>query len=165
MIKWSRKTVRKLVRTVTHAEGSPSTIARAVGFGMFVGWFPIFGTHTVLAISGSWLLRVNPALVMAASWINNPFTIVPIFMSGFYVGLAVTGAHVHLDWHSDAATLVTMAKTFIIPFIVGNLILGTAAAVIGYFLTYRAVLRYRASRSASVPALDDETLQEDNTAG
>jgi len=165
MIKWSRKTVKKLIKTITHAEGSPRKIARAVGFGMFVGWFPIFGTHTMLAVSGAWLLRVNPALVLAASWINNPFTIVPIFMSGFYVGLAVTGSHVHLNWHANAETLIALARTFIIPFIVGNLILGTVAAVTGYFITYRAVLRYRATRSASMTALDAEALPKDKTAG
>ncbi len=167
MIKWSKNTAKRLIRKVTHAEGTPEEIGTAVGFGIFVAFFPIFGTHTALCFGIGWLCRLNPAVILAGSFVNNPFTIVPIFLSGFYVGLLITGTAIpeSFSWGIDINTLMELGKVFIIPFIIGNIVLGILAGVIGYFLAVRAVVRYRTHKAARSVEADGNSKREGELGG
>ena len=148
MIKWSQKTIKNLVGMILHATGDPRDTALAVAFGIFIAWFPIIGTHTAMAIGGALLLRLNPALVLAGSLVNNPFTAVFVYLSGFYVGFVITGTSMEgLTFNADLDTVLGLGKAFIIPFLVGNLLLGILGATVSYFVTLRAVKRYRAGKA------------------
>jgi uncharacterized protein len=69
-----------------------STSRRGIGGGLWVGLFigliPV-PAHTLLAAIGALLLRVNVPVAIAATWVTNPFTFVPIYYFGYQIGAAL----------------------------------------------------------------------------
>jgi len=163
MLKLSKETIKKLIRKITHAEGTPHKIALAVSIGVFIAWFPIFGTHTALVFFLSWLLRLNPAVMLASTFVNNPFTIIPLYLSGFYVGLLFTGTAIpsSLSFDMTTDTMMELAKVFVLPFIVGNLIVGIVVAVPAYFLALRGVKSYRARKATQAITANSNDAQKE----
>lgn len=160
-MKWSRETAGKFVRKVLHAEGNPREIGLAMGVGVFIAFFPIFGTHTILVFALAWLFRVSTALVLVGAFLNNPFTMLPMYLLGLWLGLFVMGVgDVHIAWHMDLDTMYALAKVYIIPFCVGNLILGVGGGVIAHFLTVFGVKHYR-RKHAIEKKLEEEQIKEE----
>jgi len=148
-----RTKLRKLIKTVLHMKGEPKKIALAFSMGVFVAFFPIFGTHTIMALGGAWLLGVSPAVTLAGTLINNPWTIAPLYGSSLYVGMAIMGRSMgglDVNWSDlNFDTMLELAKTLFLPFSVGCILLGIIAAVISYIVTLKAVVSYRNSRQTS----------------
>lgn len=148
-----RTKLRKLVKTVLHMKGEPKKIALAFSIGVFVAFFPIFGTHTIMALGGAWLLGVSPAVTLAGTLINNPWTIAPLYGSSLYVGMAVMGrsmGNLDINWSDlNFDTMLELAKTLLLPFSVGCILLGVIAAVISYIVTLKTVVSYRNNRQTS----------------
>ena len=158
---WSRETLRKFVRKILHAEGSPSEIGFAIGVGVFIAFFPIFGTHTVLIFFLAWLFRLSAALVLIGALLNNPITMLPMYLLGLWLGFIIMGTpHIVIDWHMNLNTMYAFAKLYFIPFCVGNLVLGVVGGVIAYFLSIMGVKRFRA-RLAEEKRLEDEKIKEE----
>ncbi len=148
-----RTKLRKLVKTVLHMKGEPKKIALAFSIGVFVAFFPIFGTHTIMALGGAWLLGVSPAVTLAGTLINNPWTIAPLYGSSLYVGMAVMGrsmGNLDINWSNlNFDTMLELAKTLLLPFSVGCILLGVIAAIISYIVTLKTVVSYRNNRQTS----------------
>lgn len=148
-----RTKLKKLVNTVLHMKGKPKDIALAFSLGVFVAFFPIFGTHTVIALGGAWLLGVSPAVTLAGTLVNNPWTIAPLYGGSLYVGMIITGRStegLEINWSDlNGEILWELAKTLLLPFSVGCILLGVIAAVISYFVTLKSVASYRNKRQAS----------------
>jgi hypothetical protein len=58
---------------------------RALALGAFICCLPIPG-HMVLAVLGALYFRINMPVAVAAVWIANPFTYVPIWYLGYVIG-------------------------------------------------------------------------------
>ena len=148
-----RRKVKKLIKTVLHMKGEPKEIALAFSLGVFVAFFPIFGTHTIMALGGAWLLGLSPTVTLAATFINNPWTIAPLYGSSLYVGMAVMGKSMEgleINWGDlNSEVIWELAKTLFLPFSVGCIMLGVIGAVISYFLALRAVVSYRNRKQTS----------------
>ena len=142
-----RTKVKKLIKTVLHMKGEPKEIALAFSLGVFVAFFPIFGTHTIMALGGAWLLGLSPTVTLAGTFINNPWTIAPLYGSSLYVGMALTGrsmAGLEINWGDlNSEVIWELAKTLLLPFSIGCILLGVIAAVISYFSALKAVVSYR----------------------
>ena len=142
-----RTKLKKLVSTVLHMKGEPKKIALAFSLGVFVAFFPIFGTHTVMALGTAWLLGISPTVTLAGTFINNPWTIAPLYGSSLYVGLAITGksmAGLEINWSDlNSEVIWELAKTLLLPFSVGCILLGVIAALISYFISLKLVISYR----------------------
>lgn len=150
-----RKRIRDAFHSAVHAGGSPRQIAFAFALGVFIAFFPILGTHTALAFGLAWVFRVNPMIAFGGSFVNNPWTIAPIFFGSYYLGTFITGAEKkeinvqfsNLNWHA----IIELVKVLGIPYVVGGLVLGAAASLTTYFIMLRMVTIYRA-RAAVPPA-------------
>ncbi|WP_051822658.1 DUF2062 domain-containing protein [Desulfonatronum thiodismutans] len=57
----------------------PDALARGVAVGLFIGLTPTFGVQTALIVVGCILLRGNVCSALAASWVCNPLTIIPLY--------------------------------------------------------------------------------------
>lgn len=158
---WSRETVKKFVRKILHAEGDPREIGLALGVGVFIAFFPIFGTHTILIFALSWLFRLSLVLVTIGAFLNNPFTMLPMYLFGLWVGFFIMGVgDVHIAWHMDLDTLYAFAKLYFIPFCVGNLAVGFAGGIIAYYFTVSRVKRYREKHAEEKRIEEMKTKEE-----
>jgi hypothetical protein len=125
----------------------PHRLAAAFALGVFIAFSPWLGLHLVSAVALAWALRLNKVVVLTASLLNNPWTIVPLYVFCLWSGIRITGQDVslpELSWDRlGFSDLFTVLRPFLWPFIAGTLVIGAVAAVISYFLFAWAIKRYR----------------------
>jgi uncharacterized protein (DUF2062 family) len=125
----------------------PHKLALAFALGVFVAFSPTVGLHIASCILLAWIFRVSKLVVLTASFINNPWTIVPLYGLCIWFGIKITGTTVpvpQIAWNDLTITSAYLIlKPYLWPYIAGTLILGTIAAIIAYLLFYWAILRYR----------------------
>jgi len=119
----------------------PSEIAFAIALGNFVGILPILGLHTVLAVGLAYLLRLNIVIVFLGTQISNPFSFPFILFVSAQIGnLMLCGRLLDVQLTTD----LTVLKTYIMPTVIGSVILGFAVSSLSYFLTLSVARRFRA---------------------
>lgn len=118
------------------------SVAGGLAAGLFGGLIPgpvQILTAAVLAI----LFRVNLPVAVAATLLTNPFTWPFIIVAALAIGRAVTGAENEVvakfefdwagqDWSAFLPLLWQWLKGLGEAYLIGNLILAVAAAVLGY---------------------------------
>jgi len=145
-MRWLRQTRQVLL----HVDDSPSRVAAAFALGVFLAFFPLLGVHTGLALLIALAFRLNKVAILFGAWINNPWTLTPIYTAGTLVGCVLLGKSPAslgaIDWSLTGrafyASLVAGLRPLLLPFVVGNLVLGAAAAGVT-FLALRSLLARR----------------------
>jgi hypothetical protein len=147
---------RRTVQILLHVEDSPHRIALAFGVGVWIAFFPIVGIHTVLALGIAFAFRLSRAAILVGAYVNNPWTLAPLYLAGTVLGCALLGVSTDglagIDWslHGRAfyANLILHLKPYLWPFVLGNTLLGVVGGVVAY-VVLRTILDRRASRAAS----------------
>jgi hypothetical protein len=134
-------------------QDSPNRIALAFGLGVWIAFFPVIGIHTGLALLIAFLFRLSRLAILLGSYVNNPWTVAPMYMAGTLFGCMLLGVSTHglgdlnlriHSWDFFLKALHTL-RPFLWPYIVGNLIVGTVAGVTAY-AALRVVLERRRQR-------------------
>ena len=126
---------------------SPRKMATAFAIGIFIGMSPLLGIHTVLGLLAAWAFRLNRVITLVGVFVTNPWTIVPIYSFGTWIGAKIMGMHKVIpviDW--TEITILGFLKEFrplLLPFIIGSTATAIVSAVVGYFVLYNAVKKYR----------------------
>jgi uncharacterized protein (DUF2062 family) len=149
---WLRRTGQVLL----HVEDSPTRVAAAFGAGVFIAFFPLLGIHTGLALLVAVAFRLRKVAILLGAWVNNPWTLTPMYTAGTLLGCALLGESPAslgaIDWSSSGrafyASLVAGFRPLLMPFVVGNLVLGAAAGGASY-VALRRLLLARARRAAA----------------
>jgi uncharacterized protein (DUF2062 family) len=135
---WLRRTGQILLRV----DDSPVRVAAAFALGVFIAFFPILGIHTGLALLIAVAFRLNKVAILFGAWINNPWTLTPMYTAGTLLGCALLGVSPAslggIDWRlSGTAFFVSLAaglRPLLLPFVVGNLVLGTLCGAAAFVL-------------------------------
>lgn len=145
--------LRAQLSHLLHLNESPHRTALAFALGLFIAFSPTYGFHTLSAVFLIWAFRLNAVAVMAGAFVNNPWTVVPILAATFWTGFALLGrpeGSGAFRWeHLTLEQLYGQIQLYILPFVVGGLVLSLAAAVIGYPIVYAVIARARARRRAT----------------
>lgn len=150
--------IARSAQILRQVEGSPDRVAAAFGVGVFIAFFPILGLHTLLALAVAVPLRLNKVAILIGAWLNNPWTIAPMYSAGTLLGCVLLGVPPvnpasSVDWSLKGRAfyeaLTVSLEPLLWPFVVGNLALGLAAGLAS-FLLLRSVLSRR--RSLPTPA-------------
>ena len=121
-------------------------MATAFAIGVFIGMSPLLGVHTVLGLFAAWLFRLNRLITLVGVYVTNPWTIVPIYSFGTWFGARIMGMDNLLpviDW--SHITLIGFFKEFrplLLPFLIGNTVIGIVSAVLSYVVVYTAAKKY-----------------------
>lgn len=150
--------LRHLARIVLQVDDSPDRVALAFGAGMFISFFPVLGTHTVVGLLIAFVFRLNRVAVLAGAWMSNPWTIGPMLTFGTLVGCGMLGVSPRslggVDWgltgRAFYESLVEGFRPLLWPFVLGNLLTGVVAGVTA-FLIVRTILRSRSAAVEGVP--------------
>lgn len=109
---------------------------------------PLLGLHTVLGILVAYAFRLNKFVSLVGVYVTNPWTIVPIYTFGIWIGaklLAVDHILPHIDWaHLSMKELLHTLGPLLMPYLVGTTVLGLISALLGYLVVYRMVKKNRA---------------------
>lgn len=135
------------IRSLFRLNDTPHRLATAFALGVFIAFSPTIGLHTVTALLIAWVFRLSKLAVLTAAFINNPWTIVPLYGSCLWLGMKITGsgaAMPHIAWDElSLGSAYLVLRPYLWPFIAGTLLAGVIAAAVAYGAAYWAVVRYR----------------------
>lgn len=136
---------RDRLREILKIKESPHRIAIAFSTGVFIGMSPFLGIHTVLGIAVAWIFRLNRLATIVGVYVTNPWTIVPIYAFGTWVGAKCLGMKQiipGIDWSNITFShFLNDLRPLLMPFIFGTLLTGFLSGIISYFIIYRVVER------------------------
>lgn len=84
--------IRAAFRRLLAIDDPPERTALAFSVGVFIGFSPLLGLHTILATLIALLFRFNKVAIYLGTYINNPFlTLVPIILASYAMGAILLG--------------------------------------------------------------------------
>jgi len=139
--------IRDRIKSLFQLNDSPNMLAIAFAVGIFIAFSPTIGLHTVSCLFVAWIFRLNKLVVFTAAFVNNPWTMVPLYGFCLWFGIIITGSMIEapdIAWQSLTFTSTYhILRPYLWPFVAGTIVAGAAAAIISYFFIYWAVVRYR----------------------
>src|SRR5207247_4542045 len=83
-------------------EDTPNREALAFAIVLFISFFPLLGIHTGLALGIVIAFRLSRVAILTGAWVNNPWTIAPMYTAGTLLGCAILGVSPEglgeIDW-------------------------------------------------------------------
>jgi hypothetical protein len=160
--------IRQKARHILHLDESPRNLAQAFAVGVFVGFSPFLGFHTVMVLLLAWAFRLNKIAALAGTFINNPWTIAFVYIGPTWLMVVVEKAmgvemppfnyetlqeqfvrttEMYQVWQPIFwKTFAAEFRPYIHAFVIGTCIAGLIAAVIAYFAAYFGIKYYRKTR-------------------
>jgi uncharacterized protein (DUF2062 family) len=150
--------LRRAVDGVLQLQDTPHRIALAFGLGVWIAFSPLLGLHTVMALGAAFAFRLSRAALLMGAYVNNPWTIAPLYLAGTALGCALLGVSTagleSIEWHHHGMTfyreLVAHLRPYLWPYVVGNTILGTVGGAVAYVML-RAFLERRRRAPVGAP--------------
>ena len=151
-----RRAFRGWVRRLLALDDTPERIALAFAIGVFLAFSPLLGLHTVLGIGIAFAFGLNRVAVLLGVFVNNPWTLVPIYtaatyLGGLFVGFPAISALPELGWKQiwQSSTWIELAKQWrvLAPLCLGSLILSVLFAIVSYPVALYVLRQGRALRS------------------
>ncbi len=135
---------------------TPERVALAFSVGVFLAFSPLLGLHTILGLTIAFLFGLNRPAVLIGVFVNNPWTIVPIYTAGTYLGWCILGfptplilpvVHWSSLWHFGFWRENFRNGHVLKPLILGSSVLSFIAAGIAYPIALWVVRKGRAYRA------------------
>ena len=152
MIHLTRGLIRKWLDTLLHIADTPERTAAAFALGVFFGFSPFLGLHTILGVAFAFLLNLNRVAVLLGVYSNLPWVIGPYYaFVTMVVGAPLTRHRIpvgtlfdlsvfHAEfWHQ----LVRILRPWFWPYAIGSLIGAIALAACAYPLALAFVTSRR----------------------
>jgi uncharacterized protein len=152
--------LKDLVKKLLHIEDTPERTALAYSIGIFLGFSPFLGFHTLMGVAIAFLFGLNRVALLLGVWTNAPWWIVPYYVLATWLGTQVMRFRINTTALKEILQL-GMKKEFIsldfwdrvasqqgllLSFLVGSLILAAFFALAAYPLALRWIKFYRSHR-------------------
>jgi uncharacterized protein (DUF2062 family) len=149
MIAITRAVVRRWVEALFHIHDTPSRTAAAFALGVFFGFSPFLGLHTLLALACAFVLNLNRVAVLLGVYSNLPWIIAAYYAlttaAGAWVlgrglppnfGEQLTALFALSFWHKGFwERLWLLMDPLLWPYFVGSLIGAALLACAAYYVT------------------------------
>ncbi len=133
--------IQRLTDLVLKQHLGTGRLAIAVGLGVFIGLTPFYGLHTLMALAGAWVLRLNVPVTILATQVANPL------FAPFWVALSVW-AGAAIGRSTTASVWDPTGMEFYASWLRGGLAIGIVMGAASGLLAFVIVARARKSRSA-----------------
>ncbi len=140
------ESVRQQVGQILHLQESPHRTALAFAIGVFIAFAPHYFFHTASVVFCAWAFRLNYIALFLGSFLNNPWTLVPILAASLYTGLLLIGKSslTPIEWDQMTIdNMFEMLSPYLFPFIVGACTLAILGFLIAYPVMRWTITRYR----------------------
>ena len=156
MIHLTKQLIRRWLDQLLHIDDTPERTAAAFALGVFFGFSPLLGFHTILAIVFAFLLNLNRVAVLLGVYSNLPWVIAPYYAFVTMAGAKITGHHPPPGFRAQVGALfemsafhgefwhqlITILKPLLFPYAVGSLL----GAIILASISYPLALAFVTSR-------------------
>ena len=149
-----------LIKKLLWIHDTPERTALAFSIGIFLGFSPFLGFHTLAGIGVAFLFRLNRVAVLLGVWSNAPWWLVPFYAVATWVGMKVIGFRI------DTAAITQMFRLgrdhgfitsgfwkefasqggLLWSFFVGSLLLSLFLGVVAYPLSLKWIKFYRSKK-------------------
>lgn len=122
-----------------------NAIISALFWGIWIAFLPVVGIQMLTVFFVALGVRANLPLIIALQWISNPFTVAPIYVADYEIGLTLLRLFaidyprneiltVEYDWGEfDISRLGSLLDTFP-PMLLGGSVVGISLGVLSVFL-------------------------------
>lgn len=143
--------MKSAFRSLLNLDDPPERTALAFAIGVFIGFSPILGLHTIIAAIVSVVWKFNKPAIFTGIYLNNPWTLAPIVALSWAVGRVFIGSppvdlpHFTLSamMTNDFWVMIAAQWQQLIPFAVGATILSFIGAIVSYPLMLYVLRAYR----------------------
>lgn len=152
----NRKAIPTYLRRLLALDDTPHRIALAFAVGVFLAFSPFLGFHTILGLGIAFLFGLNRVAMLVGLFVNNPWTLVPIYGVATYVGGLFVGFPGQVSmpdmgwsqlWSVNFWTDLFSQRHVLIPTFLGSLILSVIFAALSYPLALYLVKQAREYQS------------------
>ena len=162
MIHFTRQVVRRWLDALLHVNDTPERTAGAFALGVFLGFSPFLGLHTIVAIALAFMLNLNRVAVLLGVYSNLPWIIAPYYAFTTMVGAAILRTKARPDLQERLgelfqisitsrafwADLVHLLRPFLWSYTIGSLLGASLLAVVAYRVSLEFVVRRRRHHAA-----------------
>lgn len=147
---------------LVRVNATPERIGRGTALGMFLGVFPTFGLGPPLATLGAGMVGANRAAALLSSFICGPLT--PFtWTAALFAGNALVAEEWRIARELIASgSKIEIMQRFFATFMIGNVAIGLALAIAGYFAAWWLAHRYRQRKFARATVLQPQMKAEEN---
>ncbi len=156
MIHLTKAFIRKWLEKLLHTDDTPERTAAAFALGVFFGFSPFLGLHTLLGVLFAFLLNLNRVSVLLGVYSNLPWMLGPYYALTTMLGARITGHRLPPGfrgqladlfelslfqsefWHRLGQTLKPLGLSYVVGSTIGALLFAGAA--------YQLALAFIASR-------------------
>ena len=151
---WLMRRCRLAYLRILRLRGKPQVIAKGLAIGVFAGCFPFLGLQSLIGIVLATIFRGSKVAAIAATWISNPLTYVPLFVFNYKIGKLLLGTRDSILLPLDLESLTTfkeLGSTFVLTLLSGCFVVGMILGFITYFYSLAILerLRHRSARRSS----------------
>ena len=146
MIHLTRALIRRWLDALLHIADTPQRTAAAFALGVFFGFSPFLGFHTLLGILFAFMLNLYRVAVLLGVYANLPWVIAPYYAFATMAGATLMGTRIPPGFRSQLAALfeltvfgnefwhrlITIVKPLLWPYTVGSLLGAIILAAIAY---------------------------------
>jgi uncharacterized protein (DUF2062 family) len=138
-----KRSVTQYLRRLLALDDTPERIAFAFALGVWLAFSPLVGLHTFLGLAIAFIFGLNRAALLVGVFINNPWTLVPIYGTAGYLGGLLMGypaleSMPEIGWGqlltTDFWSQLGQQWPVLMPLVLGSALLATVAAVLSYLL-------------------------------
>lgn len=136
------KAIKRAYLKMLRRSNPPEYVARGIAIGLFTAFFIPFSVQMPTAFLISFWLRASRIAALLFTWITNPFSIPFIYPIQCYIGSKIIQQPLTYSYikHHLAAIIETpslkliaeLGTELVFSFLVGGLLFGSIAAIIGY---------------------------------
>ena len=153
--------MRDLLKKLLQLEDTPERTALAFSIGIFLGFSPFLGLHTLTGLVVAFLFKLNRVAILLGVWTNTPWWLVPYYTLATWLGMWVV--RFRIDWAMLEGVLqLGKGKGFLtsefwmqiasqwglfVSFLIGSLILALLFGLIAYPLSLRGIRFYRSYKA------------------
>jgi uncharacterized protein (DUF2062 family) len=164
MIHLTRAAIRRWMEALLHIADSPRRTAAAYAVGVLIGFSPLIGLHTVLAIAVAFLCRLNRIAVLLGAYTNLPWIMAPWYAATTALGARVLGTKLPPEFDARLGQLFelslfqaqfwhetgTLLRPLVWPYMLGSTIGALLLAGIAYELALGFVIARRRVKAAAL---------------
>ncbi len=148
-----KRKISPCLRSLFALDDTPERIAQAFALGVFLAFSPLFGLHTFLGLAIAFLFGLNRFALLLGVFVNNPWTLVPIYASCTYLGSLFVGFPSRpilpsFEWHAlrsfDFWWQLAGQWYILKPLLLGSLILSILISAFSYVAALHLIRQRRA---------------------
>jgi uncharacterized protein len=158
--------VRRWLDQLLHTHDTPQRTAAAYALGVFFGFSPVLGLHTILGLVFAFALRLNRVAVLLGIYSNLPWILPAYYTLTTVVGAALLGVQVppgllrdlrmalteasRADFRQLAHALTPLAKAYVLGSTLGAIVLALVAyrVSLAMIVTHRRRLAHKQSQDS-----------------